>query len=136
MASTKTANRARLDALVGLVAKLDEYIAVLGDELNDTATIAVFHGWTSTRFDQGKKMRREIAALRRKANAKAETSARSDDSSPAPCSVWPCPTCGAVNMDDAGNKCLADWVCAADDQRQIDYEREQSTPNAGSEGQT
>jgi len=40
------------------------------------------------------------------------------------CSVWPCPTCGAVDWEDAGNKCLADWVCAADDQRQIDYERE------------
>ncbi len=45
------------------------------------------------------------------------------------CSVWPCPTCGAVDMEDAGNKCKADWVCAADDQRQRDYEREQSTPN-------
>ena len=69
MASTKTANRARLDALVGLVAKLDEYIAVLGDELNDTATIAVFHGWKSKRYDEGVKMRKEIDALRRKANA-------------------------------------------------------------------
>ena len=48
---------------------------------------------------------------------------------PCPCSVWPCPTCGAANMEDAGNKCKADWVCAADDQRQLDYEREQSTPN-------
>ena len=49
---------------------------------------------------------------------------------PCSCSVWPCPTCGAVDMEDAGNKCRADWVCAADDQRQIDYEREQSAPNA------
>jgi hypothetical protein len=47
------------------------------------------------------------------------------------CSVWPCPTCGAVDWEDAGNKCRADWVCAADDQRQIDYEREQgATPSA------
>ena len=49
---------------------------------------------------------------------------------PCSCSVWPCPTCGAVDWEDAGNKCKADWVCAADDQRQLDYEREQSTPNA------
>ena len=35
-----------------------------------------------------------------------------------------------MDMEDAGNKCKADWVCAADDQRQQDYEREQSTPNA------
>ncbi len=69
MASTKTANRARLDALVGLVARLDEYIAVMGEELNDTATLAVIHGWRSTRVAQGRKLRREIAALRRKANA-------------------------------------------------------------------
>jgi len=60
-------------------------------------------------------------------NAPAE--ARCKASPPAGCSVWPCPTCGAVDMEDAGNKCKADWVCAADDQRQIDYEREQSTPN-------
>ena len=50
------------------------------------------------------------------------------------CSVWPCPTCGAVNMEDAGNKCRGEWVCAADDQRQIDYERAQSTPNAEAHG--
>jgi hypothetical protein len=37
-------------------------------------------------------------------------------------------------MEDAGNKCKADWVCSADEQRQIDYEREQSTPNATAEG--
>jgi len=72
MASTKTAERARLDALVGLVAKLDEYIAVMGEELNDTATLAVIHGWRSTRVAKGRKLRREIATLRRKANAKNE----------------------------------------------------------------
>lgn len=44
--------------------------------------------------------------------------------------VWPCPTCGAVGMEDAGDKCKADCVCSAEDQRQLDYEREQSTPNA------
>ena len=68
MASTKTAKRARLDALVGLVAKLDEYIAVMGEELAEVSPLAVVHGWRSTRVNQGRKMRREIAALRRKAN--------------------------------------------------------------------
>jgi len=80
MASTKTANRARLDALVGLVAKLDEYIAVMGDELNETATLAVIRGWRSTRVARGRKLRREIAALRRKANAHPLAEERSDDS--------------------------------------------------------
>jgi hypothetical protein len=46
---------------------------------------------------------------------------------PCSCSVWPCPTCGAVDWEDAGNKCQGSWVCSADDQRQLDYEREQST---------
>lgn len=68
MASTKTANRARLDALVGLVAKLDEYIKIMGEELGEMATLAVVHGWRSTRIAHGHKLRREIAALRRKAN--------------------------------------------------------------------
>jgi len=70
MASTKTANRARLDALVGLVAKLDEYIKIMGEELGEVSTLAAIHGWRSTRITKGKKMRREIAALRRKANVK------------------------------------------------------------------
>ena len=75
MASTKTAERARLDALVGLVSKLDEYIKCMGEELNDTATLAGIHGWRSTRVAEGRKLRREIAALRRKANAEAHASA-------------------------------------------------------------
>ena len=72
MASTKTANRARLDALVGLVAKLDEYIKCMGEELNDCALIAHLHGWKSKRYDEGVKLRKEIDALRRKANAPAD----------------------------------------------------------------
>ena len=72
MASTKTANRARLDALVGLVAKLDEYITIMGEELGEVSTLAVIHGWRSTRCAEGERMRREIAALRRKANAKVD----------------------------------------------------------------
>jgi hypothetical protein len=62
-----------------------------------------------------------------KPNAPAE--ARCKASPPAGCSVWPCPTCGAKDWEDAGNKCRGEWVCSADDQRQIDCEREQSTPN-------
>ncbi len=38
-------------------------------------------------------------------------------------SLWPCRDCGALNMEDAGNKCIAGWLCAADDQRERDYER-------------
>ena len=55
--------------LLALVVALDNYIRVLGNELNDCVTIAHVHGWRSTRVAEGRKMRREIAALRRKANA-------------------------------------------------------------------
>lgn len=68
MESTKTADRARLDALVGLVAKLDEYITMICEELSETASFAYTHGWQSHRVDTGAKMRRQIATLRRKAN--------------------------------------------------------------------
>jgi len=49
----------------------------------------------------------------------------------APGSVWPCPTCGARNMEEAGNLCRADWVCSADEQRMLEWEREHFTPNKG-----
>ena len=31
---------------------------------------------------------------------------------------WPCPACGATDFEDAGDKCGADWVCAADEERE------------------
>lgn len=61
--------------LLALVDALDNYIRVLGNELNDCVTIAHVHGWRSMRVAEGKQMRREIAALRRKANAEAHVSA-------------------------------------------------------------
>jgi hypothetical protein len=43
--------------------------------------------------------------------------------------VWPCPTCGATDFEDAGNKCKADPdVCAADDQREMDAETAMRLP--------
>jgi hypothetical protein len=57
--------------LLALVDALDNYIRILGNELNDCVTIAHVHGWRSTRVAEGEKMRREIAALRHKANAPA-----------------------------------------------------------------
>ena len=58
-------------ALLALVDALDNYIRILGNELNDCVTIAHVHGWRSTRVAEGEKVRKEIAALRRKANAEA-----------------------------------------------------------------
>jgi hypothetical protein len=38
-------------------------------------------------------------------------------------SVWPCASCGAKNWQEAGNLCKAEAVCAADAERQIQYEK-------------
>jgi hypothetical protein len=54
------------DILVKLVAKLYEYVALLGDELNSVAPIAHVHGWRSTRVAKGKELRSKIKALRLK----------------------------------------------------------------------
>ena len=50
--------------LKSLVSKLDEYIALMDAELNETAGQAVLHGWQSSRVNEGILMRKEIAALR------------------------------------------------------------------------
>jgi len=34
-------------------------------------------------------------------------------------------------MEEAGNLCRADWVCSADEQRMLEWEREHFTPNKG-----
>jgi hypothetical protein len=38
-------------------------------------------------------------------------------------SVWPCVSCGAKNWEEAGNLCKSETVCAADAERQIEYEK-------------
>jgi len=56
----------RLDDYSRLVHKLEKYLDIVGEDLAETAIIASVHGWASKRIEQGKKMRREIFALRRK----------------------------------------------------------------------
>ena len=58
----------RADVLAGLVAKLDEYIALLGEEMSEMNSIADIHGWRSRRVKQGRGLRDEIAVLRRQAD--------------------------------------------------------------------
>ena len=65
---TKTTEREK--RLLELVDALDEYIGVLGRELNDCATIATIHGWSSFRAHLGCKMRRKIKGLRKAAAVK------------------------------------------------------------------
>ncbi len=45
--------------------------------------------------------------------------------------IWPCPTCGAKNWGESGNLCKAESVCAADDQRIADHEREHAGKDEG-----
>jgi hypothetical protein len=47
-----------------LIQKLDEYIKLLGEELNETSVIAHNHGWLSKRFEEGELLRKKIAELR------------------------------------------------------------------------
>ena len=63
----RTADQVRVAALAALVAKLDEYIACMGQELEECAVIAHFHGWRSSRVKEGERLRRKLDALRRNA---------------------------------------------------------------------
>lgn len=42
----------------------DDYIILLGKELDELAPFAATHGWKSSRFEEGKKMREKITAIR------------------------------------------------------------------------
>lgn len=44
---------------------LDEYMKLLGEELNETSIIAHNHGWRSKRVEQGELLRKKIAELRK-----------------------------------------------------------------------
>lgn len=48
-----------------LVKLLDEYIALLVEELNELVPLASIHGWKSTKVKQGEAMRKKIKALRK-----------------------------------------------------------------------
>lgn len=47
--------------MIELIRLYEEYIKLLGDELNDVVVMASIHGWKSDRVEQGEEMRREIA---------------------------------------------------------------------------
>jgi len=58
---------ARIAVLVCLVDKLDEYIKLGGEELDELAPIGLNHGWESSRYDTGVRLHKELATLRVKA---------------------------------------------------------------------
>ena len=50
--------------LKALSAKQDEYLKIICEELNETTSIASVHGWKSTRYKEGMKLREEMNLLR------------------------------------------------------------------------
>jgi len=46
-----------------LIKTLQEYIVLLGKELDEVVPMASVHGWKSSRFEEGKKMREKIDNL-------------------------------------------------------------------------
>lgn len=47
-----------------LINALEEYIALLCEELDETATIAHAHGWRTSRLEEGELLRDKIVKLR------------------------------------------------------------------------
>jgi len=43
-----------------LIAAQEEYIKMLGEELDEIAILSYIHGWRSSRFEIGEKMRERI----------------------------------------------------------------------------
>jgi hypothetical protein len=47
-----------------LIKALEEYIVLLGKELDELVPLAAVHGWKSSRFEEGKAARRKIQRLK------------------------------------------------------------------------
>ncbi len=47
-----------------LIEKLEEYIKMLGEEIDSMIVMASIHGWKSTRGEQGEKLRKEITEIK------------------------------------------------------------------------
>ncbi len=54
------------DGALALLALTEEFLAILGDELHETAMIATLHGWKSRRYEQGNILREKIKQLKEK----------------------------------------------------------------------
>ena len=48
-----------------LIKTYDEYIKLLGDEIDGLAGLAYVHGWRSSRYEQGKALRDKIESLKK-----------------------------------------------------------------------
>ena len=50
----------QVPGLVGEIELLREYVALLGKELAETAIISHTHGWRTSRFEEGKALRKKL----------------------------------------------------------------------------
>ena len=48
-----------------LIKTYEDYIRLLGDEINDLIGIAYIHGWESKNVDKGRELRDKIAKLKK-----------------------------------------------------------------------
>jgi hypothetical protein len=53
--------KAENEKLKKAITLLQEYIKLLGEEIDDLVGIAYAHGWKSSRFEKGKELREKIA---------------------------------------------------------------------------
>jgi len=54
----------KVEKLTELVQALEEYITLLGKELDEVIPMAAVHGWKSSRYEEGKVARRKIQRLK------------------------------------------------------------------------
>ena len=53
-----------------LIAELDGYIRLFGEEAEELIPLAYAHGWRSTRYQAGAQIRKNIARLRKQTTVK------------------------------------------------------------------
>ena len=51
------------DKFINYITELISYIAIIGEELDNTATLAYLHGWRSSRVEEGEKARERLDKL-------------------------------------------------------------------------
>lgn len=47
-----------------LIEKLEEYIVLLGEEIDSMTVLASIHGWSSSRVEKGEKLRHQIKLIK------------------------------------------------------------------------
>jgi hypothetical protein len=48
-----------------IIQAYEEYLKILGDEIDELAPLAIAHGWKSSRFEEGEKARKKIKQIKK-----------------------------------------------------------------------